>query len=199
MTTTLKFITDIELDELNKLLLNVLPSYEAMTLEILDGYLHAIAIGPKYLMIKQWMPGIWGEEDNDVLPPVENLKQRQCIVLLIMRHFKSIVERMAQQPPKINFMWSIHKFKGRKYDNAEGWAYGFVQGMKLCRKDWEPLLKTPQGQAWYRPIGLLGQSGFSPELKQLAETPYKRSKLAHQIPESVIAINEYWHKSVTTS
>ncbi len=181
MTTTLKFITDIELDELNKLLLNVLPSYEAMTLEILDGYLHAIAIGPKYLMIKQWMP------------------ERQCIVLLIMRHFKSIVERMAQQPPKINFMWSIHKFKGRKYDNAEGWAYGFVQGMKLCRKDWEPLLKTPQGQAWYRPIGLLGQSGFSPELKQLAETPYKRSKLAHQIPESVIAINEYWHKSVTTS
>jgi len=147
MITPFKFITDIELEELNQLLRDELPSGESMPLEMLDGYLHAIAIGPKYLMIKQWMPGIWGEEDNSVVPSVKNIKQRQRIVRLILLHFKSIVERMAEQPPEINFMWSIHNYEGIKYDDAEGWAYGFTQGVKLCRKDWEPLLITDQGQA----------------------------------------------------
>jgi len=33
----------------------------------------------------------------------------------------------------------------REYDDAESWAYGFVQGMRLCWKDLQPLLSTPQG------------------------------------------------------
>jgi len=51
---------------------------------------------------------------------------------------------------------------GPRYD-AEGWAWGFVQGVDLWRADWQPLLETDQGRAWYRPIGLLGEDDFGPE------------------------------------
>ena len=59
--------------------------------------------------------------------------------------------------------WSTMTYEGdkREYDDAESWAYGFVEGMKLCWNDWQPLLSTPQGQAWFRPIGLLGEDDFS--------------------------------------
>jgi uncharacterized protein len=157
----------------------------------LDGYLHAIAIGPTSLMPQQWMPGIWGEGDS-MMPPVKSIEQLNRILSLIMRHFNSIIAAMEQQPREIYPIWCTSEYRGKDYDDAEGWAYGFTEGMKLCWNDWEPLLHTTQGQAWYRPIGLLGDDNFSPEQDQLTKTPAKRGKLALQIPEAVVAMYEYW-------
>jgi hypothetical protein len=39
----------------------------------------------------------------------------------------------------------VHEYRGREYDDAEWWAMGFVDGMKLCQSDRKPLLDTPQG------------------------------------------------------
>jgi uncharacterized protein len=64
--------------------------------------------------------------------------------------------------------------------------------MKLCWNDWKPLLDSPQGQAWYRPIGLLGEDDYSADQDQLTKTPIMRSKLALQIPQAVMAMYEHW-------
>ena len=34
----------------------------------------------------------------------------------------------------------------QEYDDAEVWAYGFVEGMRLCWNDWQPLLSTVSRQ-----------------------------------------------------
>jgi uncharacterized protein len=80
----------------------------------------------------------------------------------------------------------------KEYDDAEGWAYGFSEGVKLCKPEWQTLLQTPQGQAWYRPIGLLGEDDFGADQDALTKTPAMRSKLALQIPVAVVAIYEHW-------
>jgi len=84
-----------------------------------------------------------------------------------MRHFNSIIASLEDEPPDVFPIWSAIEFEGREWDDAEAWALGFVQGVDLCRADWQPLLETEQGRAWYRPIGLLGEEDFCPEQDEL--------------------------------
>lgn len=61
MTSLFSPLSDDELQELDNFLLFEVDCDEYMTLDTLDGYLHAIAIGPVNLNPKQWMPDIWGD------------------------------------------------------------------------------------------------------------------------------------------
>ncbi len=184
-------LSDDELDELDNFLLYESNCEEGMTLDTLDGYLHAIAIGPVTVMPRQWMPGIWGEGTN-MMPPVQSIEKLNRILELIMRLFNSIIAGLEDQPREIYPLWDIREFRGKEYDDAEGWAYGFSEGVKLCNPEWQTLLQTPQGQAWYRPIGLLGEDDFGADQDALTKTPAMRSKLALKIPATVIAIYEHW-------
>jgi uncharacterized protein len=80
----------------------------------------------------------------------------------------------------------------RLTEDDESWAYGFVEGIQLCRKDWEPLLATPVGQDLYRPIALLGDDDFGPDQDELTKTPARRAKLAQQIPQAVLDLHAHW-------
>ena len=184
-------LSDDEISALDNFLLLEANCDEGMTIDTLDGYLHAIAISPVTLMPRQWMPGIWGE-GNSMMPPVESIEKLNRILDLIMRLFNSIIAGLELQPREIYPLWCTREFRGKAYDDAEGWAYGFSEGVKLCKREWLALLETPQGQAWYRPIGLLGDDEFGPNQDTLTKTPSMRSKLALQIPEAVIAIYEHW-------
>lgn len=184
-------LSDDELNELDNFLLFEANCDDGMTMDTLDGYLHAIAIGPVTMMPRQWMPGIWGEGDS-MMPPMESIEMLNRILELIMRLFNSIIAGLEEQPREIYPLWCTQEFRGKEYDDAEGWAYGFSEGVKLCKREWLPLLETPQGQAWYRPIGLLGEDDFGADQDALTKTPAMRSKLALQIPEAVVAIYEHW-------
>lgn len=185
-------LTEAETDELDNFLLYEVDNDESMTLDMMDGYLHAIAIGPVTLMPKQWMPRIWGEVDALLPPVIEDLDQANHILQLVMRHFNSIVTGFQEEPPEIYPQWSIFPFEDKEYDDAEGWAHGFTEGVKLCSADWQTLLSTPQGQQWYRPIGLLGEDDFSADQDALTRMPAQRAELALQIPDAVVAMHRYW-------
>ncbi|MEY4213826.1 MAG: hypothetical protein RL458_2052, partial [Pseudomonadota bacterium] len=49
-----------ELDELEAFLMEDRDGPDAMMLDTMDGYLHAVAIGPVTLKPQQWLPPIWG-------------------------------------------------------------------------------------------------------------------------------------------
>ena len=191
MTNLFTPLTESELQELDQFLLYDVQSDESMTSDTLDGYLHSIAIGPTSLTPQQWMPDIWGE-GSSMMPPVESIEQLTHILSLIMRHFNGIITGLEQQPRDIYPIWCTSEYRGKEYGDAEGWAYGFTEGKKLCLNDCEPLLKTPQGQDWYRPIGLLGEDEFSSEQDKLTKTSAQRGKLALQVPEAIVAMFEYW-------
>ena len=183
-------LTDDEFNELDMFLLYEVESDEGMTIDIFDGYLHAIAIGPTTLHPKQWLPQVWGL--STFMPPMESIEHLNHILGLVMRHFNGIIAGLEDEPSDICPAWSTRSFEDKEYDDAEGWAYGFVEGMKLCWDDWKPMLETPEGKTWYRPIGVLGEDGFGPDQDRLTKTPAQRSKLALQIPEAVLAMHAYW-------
>ena len=101
---------------------------------------------------------------------------------------------MEAHPSEITPRWSIATYAGdeREYEDAESWAYGFVQGMKLCWKDWQTLLSTPEGQAQFRPIALLGEDEYCADQDELTETPAMRAELAQQVPQAVLDMHVHW-------
>ena len=186
-------LTEDEIEELEAFLMEDREGAEAMMFDTMDGYLHAVAIGPTTLRPQQWLPPIWDQEKGQgMMPAVESLDQLNRILELVMRHFNSIIASLEDEPRDFFPRWSVREFEGQEFDDAEGWAYGFVQGVDLCRADWQPLLDTEQGRAWYRPIGLLGEDDFGPEQGDLTRTPAQRAELALQIPEAVLAMHAHW-------
>lgn len=184
-------LSDEELEELDRFLLYGVDNDEAMTLDRLDGYLHAIAIGPQTIMPKQWMPKVWGE-DSAMMPPMDSLEQLNHIMGLVMRHYNGIISGFEQKPPFVVPYWGIRKCETGVFEDAEGWAYGFTEGVALNRAAWKPLFDTPQGQQWYRPIGLLGEDAFSVDQDELIRTPELRQELTHEIEDSLVNIHAFW-------
>jgi uncharacterized protein len=185
-------LTDEELDALDEYLLD-LDAEESMTLDILDGFLHAIVIGPEMVMPSQWLPKVWGQGTGAMMPPADDLEEANHIVGLVMRHYNSIVFDFEQQPPQPSPMWNTVQYdEDGELDDAEMWAHGFVDGVLLNAAAWQPLLNDQQGQQWYHPIGLLGAEDFSPDQDELTRTPTQRAGLAAQIEDSLLQMHAFW-------
>ena len=187
----LQALNEAELDELENFLLYEVDADESMTFEMLDGFLHALAIGPVTVLPQQWLPKVWGL-DRDMMPPMESIEQVNRVLGLLMRHYNSIIARLQLHPPMVLPLWSVRLVDEQEVDEAEGWAYGFTEGVKLSRSAWRTLLESEQGRQWYRPIGLLGEDDFGPEQDELTTTIAQRHDLAQQIPDAVLALHAYW-------
>lgn len=192
MTTPFAPLSEEEFDELDQFLLYDVDTEESMTLDMVDGFLHALAVGPTTVHPKRWLPKIWGTKE--MMPPMDSIEQLNHILGLVMRHFNSIIAGLEDDPRKISPCWSTMTYGGdeQEYDDAETWAYGFIEGMRLCWNDWQPLLSTPQGQAWFRPIALLGEDDFAVDQDELTKTPALRAELALQIPQAVLEMHAHW-------
>jgi len=184
-------LSDTELEELDQFLLYGVANDEAMTLDTLDGYLHAIAIGPQTVMPKQWLPKVWGE-DSAMMPPMDSIDQLNHIMGLVMRHYNSIISGFEQSPPVVMPYWNTYQYDIGEFEDAEMWAHGFTEGVALNRAAWKRLFDSPQGQQWYRPIGLLGEESFSADQDELTKTPEQREQLAQQIEDSLVNIHAFW-------
>ncbi len=184
-------LSDEELDELDQFLLYGVDNDEAMTLETLDGYLHAIAMGPQTIMPSQWLPKIWGE-DIAMMPPMDSIDQLNHIMGLVMRLYNSIIHGFEHKPPLVAPYWDICEYDIGQFEDAQGWAHGFTEGVALNRAAWKPLFDNAKGQQWYRPIGLLGEESFSADQDELTQTPAQREQLAQQIEDSLVNIHAFW-------
>jgi uncharacterized protein len=134
---------------------------------------------------------IWvGEEDA---PEFESMAQAERMISLIMRHMNGIVYQLQADAGELELVFDSRDFEGKQYTDAEGWAYGFMQGVKLKQREWQPLLDDVRGAEMLRPIDLLGNDeDITDEVHLLTETPAQRAVLSEQIPDSVIGIYHYW-------
>ena len=185
-------LTEEELDELEQFLLDV-DAEEGMTLDMLDGFLHAIAIGPETVLPSQWLPKVWGQEDGAMMPPADDVDQLNHLLGLVMRHFNTIVWGFEESPPLLAPLWgSFQDDAADAAEDAEMWSHGFTEGVKLSKAAWQPLFNDPQGQRWYRPIGLLGADGFSADQDALTRTPEQRQALTTEVEDSLLHIHAFW-------
>ena len=96
----------------------------------------------------------------------------------MMRHYNCLIEGFESDPRTLAPVWATRTYRGKDYDEAEGWVYGFNEGVRLCWNDCQPLMTSLQGQAWYSPIGLLVEDDFGADQDEQTKTPAKLAKLA---------------------
>lgn len=184
-------LSNEELDELDDFLMSDNTSDETMAVTTLDGYLTAVASGPVMLKPSEWMPGIWGPTENDS-PEFETMAQAERITELIMRHLNGITSCLQENPDILELIFDDRHYQSRFYIDGEMWAYGYMQGIELCRNHWQPLFDDSDGQKALRPIYLLGADDVTPEEEALTETPPQREELSKQMPNSAAWIYRFW-------
>lgn len=187
-----KPLTEAELEELDQFLLSSITSDETLSLDALDGYLTAIIVGPTTLSFNQWYPYIWGPSDEDI-PDFASQEQAQHILELIIRHYNGIIAVLGHDPDAFEPIFdTLLTHDGAEHFNGEMWAYGFMDGVKLCLEDWQPLVQDKDGVQALLPIFLMGSDNISPEQEKLVETQAQCIELTHYIPDSVAWIYRFW-------
>jgi uncharacterized protein len=85
MVTPFTPLSEDEFNELDHFLLFEVDTDEGMTFDMMDGFLHAIAVGPTTLQPKLWLPKIWGTKE--MMPPMDSIEQLNHVLGLVMRHY----------------------------------------------------------------------------------------------------------------
>lgn len=185
-------LSENELEELDRFLISDLIAEESLSLDALDGYLTAIAIGPSELAFDDWFFGIWGP-GREYMPNFEAMDNADHIVNLIVRHLNYIQAGLENDPDNIQLIFeSLLNDQEEEYLDPRMWAYGFLCGMDLSKQDWYPLFDDPDGQEALYPIYLLGTDNVSDEEKAKLEPLEQRAALTELIPLCVAAIYRFW-------
>ena len=88
-------LSDTELDALHGLLEMRAVPFKGMSLEMLDGFLSALAVGPESVPDEEWMPQVWGRQAAalGIARGVRGHVRGQLIAL-----WNDVVRRMAIEP-----------------------------------------------------------------------------------------------------
>ncbi len=183
-------LTEKEFDELDHFLMSEHCGDETMAMDALHGYLTAIAIGPAKVPVDEWMPRIWGPEDEDA-PQFRNEKQAAQVHSLVTRMLNEIVITFEVAPNDFEPLFSEYPYKGQNVLDAEAWCWGFLEGVNLRSQAWQPLLDSPQA-GLLRAIQLLGAEEIEDDEVSLVDEPAKCHKLAIEVEASVPQIQRYW-------
>jgi uncharacterized protein len=186
-------LSEDELAELDQFLMSEQTSEETMVLEVLDGYLTAVAIGSVTVMPSVWLPRVWGPADEDA-PEFETTEQAQHIIGLIFRHMNDIIHSLEDDAELHGIMIGSRKdpVTRREYPDGEMWAYGFMEGVALCRPDWAPAFNDPAASEALRPIRLLGGENVTEEERSLTRTVPQRAALSEELRRSLAALYRFW-------
>ena len=193
MSKPIRLLTDKELIELDAFMTKQFTHDDAMTLDALDGYFHALAIGPSTMPPSQWLPLIWGGDTLE--PPVKNVTQVNRLMDLLTRHYNGVLLGLETEPPTIDPLLYEYESDGIDYTDAQGWALGFIDGMRLNWNDWQPLLQTPQGAQWYTDILHFIQTEDltdQPSGQQATQARLTRADITQVITNAVRGMYHYW-------
>jgi uncharacterized protein len=186
-------VTPLTAEELAALdtLLQRLDADAAMTLDGLDGYLSAFAIGPSALReaaSADWLPLIWGGDPAgpEEAAPFATKRQRKNTVVMALRHRRHLQQLLVDQPEAWEPIFSIAEKGPDEFADARDWCMGFLQAVDLMPEAWGDIWADPA----LAPLLILGgglaaasaQDGPAPNLEDLAVC----DEFSRAVPDAVL-------------
>jgi uncharacterized protein len=158
-----------------------------MELSELDGFLAALIVGPELIMPNVWVPLIWGGDN----PSFEITREAKQAVRTVMRRYDEIVRLVEQRPEAYA---PIFRRGQDESVSAEGWASGFLAGMRLNRAAWEPLADGKDESVLLGPIlsQLDDENGTLASMFEPRQLRVARELSADLIARAVIDVHRYW-------
>ncbi|MCW9087960.1 MAG: UPF0149 family protein, partial [Gammaproteobacteria bacterium] len=137
-------LSDQEIDELNRFLLERIPEEEAnaavegvdegvLDISELDGFLTAIVSGPQPLKPSEWLPVLWGEYE----PAWRSDAEAEATISLVLRHMNAIVNILIEVPEEFEPIVLEVEEEDATITSVEEWCLGYMKGVSLAMGAWQ--------------------------------------------------------------
>ncbi len=175
-----------ELDLLQAYLENAgLPT---MNIEMLDGFLAALACDPSDVAADEFLPHVFAEDHA-----FESFEQGREINLLIVRHCVAIHNELNQVLTKEHVYMPVLLNDENGVAHGNDWASGFLRGTMLRPHAWNDLLDDEQHGGSMVPILMLAhEHDPDPELRSPEITPEKREEILKMVIGGLTHIYRYF-------
>lgn len=155
----------------------------SMNFATLDGYLTAIAIGPRMVVPSDWIPWIWDMDSAENAPEFGGEQEVNRIMSMIFRHYNTIVGTFNTAPESFEPIFR----EGPRW-NAADWCEGFLTGFQFSEREWA-LLQVGQ-PTWFTPFMRLGTL----EGIEITDDQADAEKWVNEIKPSVLKIHGHWSR-----
>ena len=120
------------LKQLEKELAGLPADSEPMLISELDGFLSGILVCPDLIMPGEWLPMVWGSEDDNAAPVFDNTEHVKKLVGLVMEHYNATADDL--QRGRFAPVFDVDT----RHDDIlwELWIDGFEKAMRLRPQSW---------------------------------------------------------------
>ena len=185
-------LSDDEIDKLNDFLLERSGLEDAMDIAMLDGYLTAIVSGPRTILPSEWLPLVWDIEKGKAAPKFKNKAEAQRIYEWLMRHMNDNARTLYRAPDYYGPLLVENPNKGDPIPIIDEWCTGFMTGVALDAKNWQPLI-TAQPEL-FLVLKLYGTVEGFDELVNKRYSLEQHKALAEGLGDTVRVIHAHWLK-----
>jgi uncharacterized protein len=177
-------LTRQEIERLGAFLASEQVPDTAMPLEALDGFFTALVVGPEQVMAAEYMPVIWDTLERNE-PVFGTSEQRDWLDGLLSRHWSAIARRIAAGIAHMPLLED-----SRPGQEGCAWCYGFMVGVGMRLKAWQPLLDAKAMQPLISTIVVLAEAD---ELSGLAPTPpEERADIVEALTGIPLLLHRFW-------
>jgi len=187
-------LTSEELDQLEDFLLSDVHGEKSMTLDMLDGFLASLAVGPSLVLPNEWMPVVFDVE-GQAEPVFASQEEAGRITALIVRYMNSVVSVFEDDPDSYMPLYELCSFDDPEEESmaVRAWTLGFILGMELRWDEWQPVFDSieeagEEEMLLISPIFAL--SGSDEDMPELTDD--EREAWRELIPDTVSALYRFW-------
>ncbi len=189
----LKPLSDEELEKLESFLdSDSTPEDCLFSIEMIDGYMTALIVGPEAVDTDRWISFIWDQENDNV--PSFSSKEEACEIReFLIRHMNTIALQFDTDPDEFFPVFEQFGYADEEEKRAavENWALGFTVGIELAHASWKSFLEDEETAQLVLPMFILAQ--ITDDFDELTEDD--TDNLALLMPEFVIKIYDYWKEA----
>lgn len=168
----------------------ILEKYETkgsiVSVSELDGFLTAIISGPDMIMPSEWMPAIWGGEED--APEWESEQEVSRFIQITMGLMNSSADTLIEQPDDFEAMFLMDIHQGKPVEVVSLWCYGYMRAVGMRPQSWMNLPEDIQQH-----LGRIAMFGSETGEESLMQLPVGAiNNLQDKIEPAARAIHAYW-------
>ncbi|MFZ4526332.1 MAG: UPF0149 family protein [Chlorobium sp.] len=183
-------ITASELHELEEFLLSDAVLHGTMPLDMLDGFLTALHIGPVTTPPAIWVPFFWDMTGGGKMPRFKSDRERVHIMELFAKMVTSAIYRVFGDSDDVVLLPDRADCESEKVKDGliKYWATGFMMGVNFNSPDWLPIFSNNSASMMLLAIDRLCDKPDEP-----VPLPAKMCReFWTMVPGCVKVIKEFW-------
>ncbi|MBS1191853.1 MAG: yecA family protein [Rhodocyclaceae bacterium] len=182
-------LTQKEVDELDAFLGSDAAPASLRTLDVVHGFLTAVALSPTEIPQAQWLPLVWSIQP-EMPARFADPAQEQRLASYVHWLYDDVLLALGDSDKRFSPLVSrVQSGDGRDHADGTLWSRGFLFGMTLREDLWSAFLEMPAGGCLMLPIFLLGSNLVTDEWKGVVGNFSQRALLTDWIPAVVEVIH----------